>query len=235
MKIDVVTLFPELYPGPLGSSVVGRGLKNGILEISATDLRQFARDERGTVDDRPYGGGAGMLLKADILADAVKSLRRKESKVLLTSPRGKVFDQCKAEELSACEHLIIVCGHYEGVDQRFIDRYVDEEISIGDYVLSSGNLAAMVMADAIARLLPGVLGKEESGENDSFSTGLLEYPQYTRPYEFEGESVPEVLTGGDHGRIKAWRDGKAGELTRTRRPDVWKNYLLKYKISEEKR
>ncbi len=302
MRIDVLTLFPEIFPGPLGSSIVGRALRKGIFELNAVNLRDFARDERGTVDERPYGGGAGMLMKPEILADALKNLKsggrtenggcaetvcekngcenggcenggcaetvcekngcknggcaetvcekngcengggnagNEKVSVILTSPRGRRFDQRMAEDFAARlrrgERLVLVCGHYEGVDQRWIDHYVDEEVSLGDFVLTSGNLAAMVIIDAVSRLLPGVLGKTESGEDESFSTGLLEYPQYTRPEVFEGEAVPEVLLAGDHGKVDAWRQAKAEELTRDRRPDLWIKYLTDVnKISEEK-
>ena len=220
LKVDVVTIFPELYPGPLGHSVVGRALRNGILDVHAVDLRSFAHDRRGTVDDKPYGGGPGMLMKVEPLVEAVESLRRPESVVLLATPRGERFTQRMAEELAQASHLVIVCGHYEGVDERAAELLQWREVSIGDYVLSSGNLPAMVIVDAVARLLPGVLGSDESSEDESFSAGLLEYPQYTRPPEYRGLKVPEVLLSGDHGEIARWRRAEAARITGQRRPDL---------------
>ena len=197
MRIDVLTLFPELFPGPLGASVIGRAVERGLVEIAAVKLRDFAVDARGTVDDKPYGGGPGMLMLPEVCTRAVEAVRRPGSLVVLTSPRGEPFSQRIAAELAKQEHLVIVAPHYEGVDQRAIDLAVDREISIGDYVLSGGTLAAMVIADAVIRLLPGALGDDESSADDSFSAGLLEYPQYTRPEEFRGLRVPEVLLSGD--------------------------------------
>ena len=197
MKIDILTLFPEIYPGPLGVSIVGRAVKRGLAEIRAVNLRDFAHDRRGTVDDRPYGGGPGMLMNVEVLAEAIAALRKPESVVVLTSPRGRRFDQAAARELSGKEHLVLVCGHYEGVDQRLIDSMIDREYSLGDFVMTSGNPAAIAMTDAIVRLLPGALGDDESSEDESFSEGLLEYPQYTRPPEFQGMAVPEVLLNGE--------------------------------------
>ena len=225
MRIDVLTLFPELFPGPLGASVIGRAVERGLVEIAAVKLRDFAVDARGTVDDKPYGGGPGMLMLPEVCTRAVEAVRRPGSLVVLTSPRGEPFSQRIAAELAKQEHLVIVAPHYEGVDQRAIDLAVDREISIGDYVLSGGTLAAMVIADAVIRLLPGVLGDDESSADDSFSEGLLEYPQYTRPPEFRGRRVPEVLLGGDHGKVAEFRRRCAEELTRKRRPDLWEKFL----------
>ena len=230
MKIDILTLFPEIYPGPLGVSIVGRAVKRGLAEIRAVNLRDFAHDRRGTVDDRPYGGGPGMLMNVEVLAEAITAIRRPESVVVLTSPRGRKFDQAAARELSGKAHIVLVCGHYEGVDQRLIDSMIDREYSLGDFVMTSGNPAAIAMTDAIVRLLPGALGDDESSEDESFSEGLLEYPQYTRPPEFEGMTVPEVLLNGDHARIAAWRRREAERLTRERRPDLWKEYLNNQKL-----
>ena len=230
MKIDILTLFPEIYPGPLGVSIVGRAVKRGLAEIRAVNLRDFAHDRRGTVDDRPYGGGPGMLMNVEVLAEAITALRRPESVVVLTSPRGRRFDQAAARELSGKAHIVLVCGHYEGVDQRLIDSMIDREYSLGDFVMTSGNPAAIAMTDAIVRLLPGALGDDESSEDESFSEGLLEYPQYTRPPEFKGMTVPEVLLNGDHARIAAWRRREAERLTRERRPDLWKEYLNNQKL-----
>ena len=225
MKIDILTLFPEIYPGALGSSIVGRAVRNGLVDIRAVDLRDYAHDRRGTVDDRPYGGGPGMLMNAEILSEAIDDLRGPDTLVILTSPRGKRFEQREAEKLSREKSLLFVCGHYEGVDQRVIDSRIDVEYSIGDFVLTSGNLAAMVMTDAGVRLLPGALGDDESSGEESFSTGLLEYPQYTRPPVFEGVPVPEVLLSGDHQKIARWRQAEAERITRERRPDCWERFL----------
>lgn len=225
MKIDILTLFPEIYPGALGSSIVGRAVRNGLVDIRAVDLRSYAHDRRGTVDDRPYGGGPGMLMNAEILSEAIDDLRGPDTLVILTSPRGKRFEQREAEKLSREKSLLFVCGHYEGVDQRVIDSRIDVEYSIGDFVLTSGNLAAMVMTDAVVRLLPGALGDDESSGEESFSTGLLEYPQYTRPPVFEGVPVPEVLLSGDHQKIAQWRQAEAERITRERRPDCWERFL----------
>lgn len=224
MKIDILTLFPEIFPGPLGESIIGRAAEQNLIQINAVDLRQYTHDLRGTVDDKPYGGGPGMLMKVEPLFEAVEALKKPETVVIYTSPRGKVFDQAMARELSEESHLLIVAGHYEGVDERFVETLVDREISIGDYVLTSGNLAAMVITDAVARLLPGVLGCDESSKDESHSEGLLEYPQYTRPAEFRGMKVPEILLSGDHGKIKAWRQSESERLTKERRPDLWEKF-----------
>ena len=225
MRIDILTLFPELFPGPLGGSVIGRAARQGTVTVNAVDVRSFAADARGTVDEKPYGGGPGMLMIPDVLVRAIESVRDAGSTVILTSPRGEVFDQRIAAELALEEHLILVAGHYEGVDQRVIDLAVDREISIGDFVLSSGNIAAMAIADAVIRLLPGVLGDAGSAVEESHSMGLLEYPQYTRPPEFRGLKVPEVLLGGDHGKVVEFRKREAERITRLRRPDMWEKYL----------
>ena len=229
MKIDILTLFPEVFPGPLGSSIVGRAVKKGLVEINALDTRSKARDARGTVDDKPYGGGPGMLMMAEPLVDAIEEIKQEDTLVILTSPRGKVFNQQIARELSNKKHLVIVCGHYEGVDQRAIDLAVDVEISLGDFVLSSGILPAMVISDAVVRLLPGALGDDESSEDESHTNYLLEYPQYTRPAEYRGLKVPEVLLNGDHGKVREYRRREMERLTRERRPDLWEKYLSQTK------
>lgn len=225
MRIDIVTLFPEMFPGPLGESIIGRATERNLAEIHAVDLRKYTHDARGTVDDKPYGGGPGMLMKVEPLVEAVEDLRRPETAVILTSPRGERFTEAIARELAQQQHLLIVAGHYEGVDERAIELIAAREISLGDFVLTSGNLAAMVMADAVIRLLPGVLGDDASSVDESHSAGLLEYPQYTRPPEYRGKKVPEVLLSGDHGRIERWRRLQAERLTRERRPDLWETYL----------
>ncbi len=225
MHIDVLTLFPELFPGPLGESVIGRAAKRDLATVSAVDLRKWASDARGTVDDKPYGGGPGMLMMAEPLAAAVETLRKPETLVVLTSPRGEVFNQSLALELAKESHIVLICGHYEGVDQRAIDQLVDREISLGDFVLSSGVIPAMAICDAVIRLLPGVLGDDESSKGESHMDSLLEYPQYTRPPVFRGAQVPPVLLSGDHGKIEAFRREEMERITRERRPDLWEKYL----------
>ena len=224
-EIDVLTLFPELFPGPLGESVIGRASGRGLIDLNAHDIRDFAVDARGTVDEKPYGGGPGMLMMADPVVKAVESVRREDSLVILTTPRGKVFDQKMAERFAQSKHLVIVTGHFEGVDERAIELVIDEEVSIGDYVLSSGVPAAMVICDAVIRLLPGVLGDDESSSEESHSDGLLEYGQYTRPPVYRGKAVPEILLSGDHGKIAKYRRSEMERLTRERRPDLWKKFL----------
>ena len=221
MKIEVLTLFPEIYPGPLGSSVIGRAIGNNILELKAVDLRNYTHDRRGTVDDSPYGGGPGMLMKVEPVMEALEDLASEGKRIILMGPRGRKFDQKIARELAQEKELLLVCGHYEGLDERVRQLSNCEELSIGDYVLTSGNLAAMVVIDAVTRLLPGALGCDESGEDESFSEGLLEYPQYTRPYEFHGMKVPDVLLSGHHANIAAWRKKQAEEITQKNRPDLW--------------
>ena len=225
MRIDILTLFPEMFPGPLGSSIDGRALRSGLVELNTVNFRDFARDGRGTVDERPYGGGPGMLMMPEVLTAAVESVRTPGSVAVLTSPRGELLEHALAKELAAVGHLIVIAGHYEGVDERAIEEVVDREVSIGDYVLSNGNLAAMVIADAVIRLLPGALGDGESAEQDSFGDGLLEFPQYTRPPVFRGRAVPEILLSGDHGKIEEYRRGLSERLTRERRPDLWEKFL----------
>jgi tRNA (guanine37-N1)-methyltransferase len=219
---SIITLFPDLFPGPLGASVLGRGLADGLWSLEATQLRDFATDRHRTVDDTPSGGGAGMVLKPDILASAIDAvapagdLRPR----ILMSPRGTPLTQARARELALGPGAVIVCGRFEGVDQRVIDGRGLEEISIGDYVLAGGEVAAMVLLEAVVRLIPGVLGGVDSHADESFEKGLLEYPQYTRPQSFEGTEIPSVLTSGDHGRIARWRHEQSLALTRARRPDL---------------
>jgi len=219
---DIVTLFPELFPGPLGASVLGRGLADGLWQLRATQLRDFATDRHRTVDDTPAGGGAGMVLKPDILARAIDAVSPAGDPRprLLMSPRGRPLTQARARALAAGPGAVIVCGRFEGVDQRVIEARNLEEISIGDYVLAGGEVAAMVLLEAVVRLLPSVLGAPESRDEESFENGLLEYPHYTRPQLFEGRDIPPVLISGDHGRIARWRHDAALALTRRRRPDL---------------
>ena len=220
MKIDVLTLFPGMFPGPLDESIIKRACESGRLRLGIHDLRDYTHDRHRTVDDRPFGGGPGMLMKPEPLFEAVETLRGEKTRVILTSPAGRPFRQQIARELAAEEHLLLVCGSYEGFDERVRERLADDEISIGDYVLTNGALPAMVVIDAVARLLPGVLGDDESSADESFSDRLLEYPQYTRPAEFRGMSVPEVLLSGDHAAIEQWRREQARERTAQRRPDL---------------
>ena len=218
----IITLFPELFPGPLGASVLGRGLSDGLWSLSTTHLRDFATDRHRTVDDTPSGGGAGMVLKPDILAaaiDAVSPPGDTRPRILM-SPRGTPLTQQRAHELATGPGAVIVCGRFEGLDQRVIDARGLEEISIGDYVLAGGEVAAMVLLEAVVRLIPGVLGGADSHADESFENGMLEYPQYTRPQSFEGADIPAVLTSGDHGKIAKWRTEQSRALTIARRPDL---------------
>lgn len=218
----IITLFPELFPGPLGASVLGRGLADGLWSLSSTQLRDFATDKHRTVDDTPSGGGAGMVLKPDILARAIDSvaLPGDPRPRILMSPRGTPLTQQRARALALGPGAVIVCGRFEGVDQRVIEARQLEEISIGDYVLAGGEVAAMVLLEAVVRLIPGVLGGADSHADESFENGLLEYPQYTRPQNFEGVDIPAVLTSGDHGKIGKWRAEQSRALTAARRPDL---------------
>lgn len=220
MKIEILTLFPQMFQGPFEESIVARARKKGLVEIKIHDLRQWAKDKHKTVDDRPYGGGVGMILLVEVIDRALKDLKRKNSKVILLTPQGKLFDQKKAKSFSELKHLVLICGHYEGVDERVREHLVDAEISIGDYILTGGELPAMVVVDALVRLIPGVLEKKEAVLEESFSKGLLEYPQYSRPANFKGWKVPEVLLSGDHQKIDEWRKKEALRRTKKRRPDL---------------
>lgn len=220
----IITLFPDLFPGPLGASVIGRGMADGLWRLETTQLRDFATDRHRTVDDTPSGGGAGMVLKPDILARAIDAVSPEGDlrPRLLMSPRGTPLTQARVRELAAGPGAVIVCGRFEGIDQRVIEARGLEEVSIGDYVLAGGEVAAMVLLEAVVRLLPGVLGAAESHADESFENGLLEYPQYTRPQLFEGREIPAVLTSGDHGKVEKWRRAESEKLTRARRPDLLK-------------
>ena len=220
MKIDVLTLFPGMFPGPLDESIIKRACESGRLRLGIRDLRDYTHDRHRKVDDRPFGGGPGMLMKPEPLFEAVEALRGEKTRVILTSPAGRPFRQEIAQELAGEEHLLLVCGSYEGFDERVRECPAGDELSIGDYVLTNGALPAMVIIDAVTRLLPGVLGDDESSVDESFSDGLLEYPQYTRPAEFRGMSVPEVLLSGDHAAIERWRREQARMRTGQRRPDL---------------
>jgi tRNA (guanine37-N1)-methyltransferase len=221
-RATVLTLFPEMFPGPLGISLAGRALASGLWALEPRDIRDSATDRHRSVDDTPAGGGPGMVLRADVLARAIDQADPAEGRPrLLMSPRGRPLTQSRVGELAAGPGPLIVCGRFEGVDQRVIEARGLEEVSIGDYVLSGGEIAALALIDACVRLLPGVMGKLESGTDESFSAGLLEYPQYTRPQAFEGREIPEILTSGDHAKVAAWRHAEAEALTRARRPDLW--------------
>ena len=220
MKFDVLTLFPQMFE-PLKQSIIGRAVKNNKMEINLINIRDFSKDKHKKVDDTVYGGGAGMLIKPDVVWDAYNSIKSEKSKVIYLTPQGKTLSQGKVEELSKEEHLILLCGHYEGIDQRVLDKIVDEEISIGDYVLTGGEIPAMVLIDSVSRYIDGVLANDSVSE-ESFANGLLEYPQYTRPEEFLGIKVPEVLQCGHHENIKKWRRKEAIKVTYIKRPELLK-------------
>ncbi len=229
MKVDVLTLFPEMMDGVFRSSILGKAQEKGIVNLNAVNFRDYSGNKHGTVDDTPYGGGGGMVLKPDPIFSAVEDLLSQTSaapRVILMCPQGETFTQQKAEELSAEDHLIFICGHYEGYDERIREHLVTDELSIGDYVLTGGELPAMVVIDSVVRLLPGVLGNETSAVTDSFSTGLLEYPHYTRPAEFRGWKVPDILLSGHHANIEVWRREQALKRTLERRPDLLKRIEL---------
>lgn len=224
MKFDILTLFPDMFE-PLKQSIVGKALEKGMLDIQITNIRDFSRDKHKKVDDTPYGGGAGMLIRPDVVSDAYESVKGEKAKVIYLSPQGKVLDQKKVQELSKETHLILLCGHYEGIDQRVIEEIVDEEISIGNYILTGGELPAMIVVDSIARYVEGVINSESVNE-ESFSNGFLEYPQYTRPEVFKGKQVPEVLISGHHENIRKWRRRESIRMTYTKRPEFLENKEL---------
>jgi len=220
MKIDVLTLFPGMFSGPLDESIVKRAREAGHLQLGIHNLRDWTHDRHKTVDDRPFGGGPGMLLKPEPIFEAVEALAGEQTKVILLCPQGRKFDQSIARELAQAEHVLLVCGSYEGFDERIREALADDELSIGDFVLTNGALPAMVVVDAVTRLLAGVLGDDESSKDESFSQGMLEYPHYTRPAEFRGMKVPDVLLSGNHAEIAKWREQQARVRTATRRPDL---------------
>ena len=218
MKFDVLTLFPEMFD-VLNKSIIGRAIEKDLININLVNIRDFSKDKHKNVDDTPYGGGAGMVIRPDVVYDCVQSVKTDDAKIIYMSPQGKVLNQKKVVELSKEKHLILLCGHYEGIDQRVLDEIVDEEISIGDYVLTGGELPAMVLIDSVSRYVEGVISKDSTSE-ESFSDNLLEYPQYTRPEVFNGKKVPEVLLSGHHENIRKWREEKALEFTKKKRPDL---------------
>ena len=223
-QAQVFTLYPEFFPGPLAKGLYGKALSNKLWNLNVVNIRDAATDKHKTVDDTPYGGGTGMLLKPDILAKSIDQRVKKDERIFYLSPRGKKFDQKFARDLSKEKSISLICGHFEGVDERILNTRNIEEISIGDYVLSGGETAALVVLDSILRLLPGVLGNEKSAIDETFENGLLEYPQYTKPQIWEEKSVPEVLLSGDHAKIKDWRLSQSEAITRDRRPDLWQKY-----------
>lgn len=239
MNFYIMTLFPEMVMGGLNNSIIKRAMEKNLITIEAVNIRDYTLDKHGKVDDYPFGGGAGMLMQAQPVYDCYKAITAKcentNPRVLYLSPQGKTFTQQMASELSKEESLILLCGHYEGIDQRVLDRMGVEEVSIGDYVLTGGELPAMVMVDTIARLVPGVLNNDDSAVDESFSEGLLEYPQYTRPENWDGEVVPEVLLSGHHKNIETWRKEKALENTKNKRPDLYEEYVLNHPAQPKKK
>ncbi len=223
-QASVLTIFPEIFPGPLGASLAGKALAAGTWALAVADIRNFATDKHRSVDDTPAGGGPGMVMKADVLARAIDAVAHDDRPRLLLSPRGAPLTQSRVENLAAGTGVVLICGRFEGVDERVIAGRGLEEVSVGDYVLSGGEIAAMVLVDACVRLLPGVMGAAASGTEESFTGGLLEYPQYTRPQAWEGRPIPAVLLSGDHAKIAAWRRAEAEKLTKERRPDLWERY-----------
>ncbi|MDA9687864.1 tRNA (guanosine(37)-N1)-methyltransferase TrmD, partial [Candidatus Pelagibacter sp.] len=217
-------LYPEIFPGPLDSGLYGKALSNKIWDLKVVNIRDATEDKHKTVDDTPFGGGSGMLLKADVLAKSIDQNKKADERIFYLTPKGKKFDQKFAQELSQEKSINLICGHFEGVDERILSTRNIEEISIGDFILSGGEIAALVVLDSILRLLPGVLGNEKSKNDESFINGLLEYPQYTKPKIWEEKSVPEVLLSGDHNKIKDWRLSQSEAITRVRRKDLWKKY-----------
>jgi tRNA (guanine37-N1)-methyltransferase len=228
-RATVLTIFPEMFPGPLGVSLAGKALASHLWSLEARDIRTAATDKHRTVDDTPAGGGPGMVMKADVLAAALDAVPHDTRPRLLMSPRGRPLTQARVAQLAHGPGVVVLCARFEGVDERLIQARHLEEVSLGDFVLSGGEPAALALLDACVRLIPGVMGKEASGVEESFSDGLLEYPQYTRPPVFEGEPIPEILTSGDHAKVAAWRREQAEKLTRERRPDLWAAYLARKK------
>ncbi len=228
-QATVLTVFPEMFPGPLGQSLAGKGLEKGSWALDVLDIRDFARDKHRSVDDEPFGGGAGMVLRADVVDRALNAVADRSGPVIYLSPRGRLLDQALVRDLAGGPGMTLLCGRYEGVDQRVLDARGIDEVSVGDYVLSGGEPAAIVFIDAVVRLLPGVMGNEASPGEESFESGLLEYPHYTRPAEWQGREVPGVLTSGHHEKIRQWRRAEAERITEQRRPDLWVRYRERMK------
>jgi tRNA (guanine37-N1)-methyltransferase len=228
-QATVLTVFPEMFPGPLGQSLAGKGLEKGSWALDVLDIRDFARDKHRSVDDEPFGGGAGMVMRADVVDRALDAVADRPGPVIYLSPRGRLLDQALVRELAGGPGMVLLCGRYEGVDQRVLDARGIDEVSVGDYVLSGGEPAAIVFIDAVVRLLPGVMGNEASPGEESFESGLLEYPHYTRPAEWQGREVPGVLTSGHHEKIRQWRRAEAERMTEQRRPDLWVRYRERMK------
>jgi tRNA (guanine37-N1)-methyltransferase len=222
--VTLLTIFPEMFPGPLGQSLAGRALAEGVWALETVDIRAFARDKHRSVDDAPFGGGAGMVMRPDVIGQAILASHKGGPLIYLT-PRGRLLDQERVRALAREPRVTILCGRFEGVDQRVLDAHGAEEVSLGDFVLSGGEPAALAMMDAVVRLLPGVVGKEASLAEESFEWGLLEYPHYTRPQEWQGRGVPEILLSGHHEKVRAWRRRQAEDVTRQRRPDLWSRYV----------
>ena len=223
----VLTIFPEVFPGPLGTSLAGKAQTQGLWTLEVLDIRDFTADKHRSVDDTPFGGGAGMVMRPDVVEAALASVEERPGPAVYLSPRGRLLDQALVRELAAEPGMTLLCGRYEGVDQRVLDARGVAEVSVGDYVLAGGEVAALVLLEAVIRLLPGVMGNEESAAEESFERGLLEYPLYTRPAEWRGRAVPEVLTSGHHEKIRQWRLARAEEITKERRPDLWARYMAR--------
>lgn len=224
-RATVLTIFPEMFPGPLGCSLAGRALEDGIWSLETVDIRGFARDKHGSVDDAPFGGGPGMVMRPDIVADALEAKTESEGAVIYMSPRGRALDQARVRKIASDPSVTLLCGRFEGIDARVMDEFKIDEVSLGDFVLSGGEPAAIALIDACVRLLPGVVGQDESLAEESFERGLLEYPQYTRPQSWRDRAVPEILLSGHHEKVKAWRQDQAEKITRERRPDLWQRYV----------
>ena len=227
LEVKIFTLYPDLFPGPLNNGIYKKAMENRLWKLKVINIRDYSNEKHRSVDDTPFGGGSGMLLRPDVVASAIDKNTKKNEKIIYLSPKGKKFDQKNARLLSKLKKINFLCGHFEGIDQRLIDSRNIEEYSVGDFVLSGGETASFVFIDALIRLLPGVLGNKDSTREESFENDLLEYPQYTKPKEWEGKSAPEVLFSGDHAKIKGWRLSQSEAITRRQRPDLWKKYLNK--------
>ena len=233
-RATVLTVFPDMFPGPLGLSLAGRGLERGLWAMDVLDIRDYARDKHRSVDDEPFGGGPGMVMRADVVDAALAAVAERPGPVIYLTPRGRLLDQALVRRLAAEPGMTLLCGRYEGIDQRVLEARAVEEVSVGDYVLSGGEPAAIAVIDAVVRLLPGILGNEESPAEESFESGLLEHPHYTRPAEWQGRGVPEVLTSGHHEEVRRWRLREAEQTTKQRRPDLWARYIERQGRGEDR-